>query len=102
MSEFDLQFVGILVTGAALLGWTVQTIIKYFIRSSEAKTIYIEKLVASNQQNSENFVNTINHQRTLDREMQGKHLVAIQDLTREVGVANSINRELVGFLKKNA
>lgn len=95
-----LQFISILVTVAGLLGWIVQTIIKYFIKSSDAKSLYIEKLVALNQQNTEKFIETVNHQRTMDREMHGNHIKAIENLTKELNVSNTINRELVTFLKQ--
>lgn len=101
-SETTVQFIAILVTVAGLLGWMVQTIIKYFINTSNSATLYIEKLVSLNQENTTNFVNTINHQRTLDREMQVKHTEALGKLTSEISVSNSINRELMTFLKGNA
>ena len=93
------QFISILVTIAGLLGWMIHTIIKYFITDANNKSIYIEKLVAANQSNTEKFTETINHQRTMDREMHGNHIVAIKNLTTELSTANTINRELVGFLK---
>ena len=98
-SEITLQFVAILVTVAGLLGWIVQTIVKYFINTSNSATLYIEKLVSLNQENTTNFVNTINHQRTLDREMQSHHTDALGKLTSEISVSNSINKELMTFLK---
>ena len=98
-SEATLQFIAILVTVAGLLGWIVQTVIKYFIKSSLSNAAYFEKLVSQNQDNVTNFVNTINHQRTLDREMQQKHTEAISELTRELGTSNAINRELIGVFK---
>lgn len=100
-NEITLQFIAILVTVAGLLGWIIQTIIKYFISTSNSATLYIEKLVSLNQENTTNFVNTINHQRTLDREMQGKHTEALGKLTSEISISNSINRELMTFLKGN-
>lgn len=98
-SETTVQFIAILVTVAGLLGWMVQTVIKYFINTSNSATLYIEKLVSLNQENTTNFVNTINHQRTLDREMQVKHTEAIHKLTSEISNSNQVNKELFSFLK---
>lgn len=100
-NETTIQFIAILVTVAGLLGWIVQTVIKYFISSSNSSTLYIEKLVSLNQENTTNFVNTINHQRTLDREMQSKHTEALGKLTSEISTSNSINRELMAYLKSS-
>ena len=101
-SETTVQFIAILVTVAGLLGWMVQTIIKYFISTSNSATLYIEKLVGLNQENTTNFVNTINHQRTLDREMQVKHTEAINKLTIEISNSNQVNKELFSFLKNGS
>lgn len=98
-SETTVQFIAILVTVAGLLGWIVQTVIKYFIKSALSSAAYFEKLVAQNQDNVTNFINTINHQRTLDREMQQKHTEAIVNLTGELSTSNAINRELIGVFK---
>ena len=100
-SETTVQFIAILVTVAGLLGWMIQTVIKYFISSSNSSTLYIEKLVGLNQENTTNFVNTINHQRTLDREMQVKHTEAINKLTNEISNSNQVNKELFSFLKNS-
>lgn len=94
-----LQFAGILVTVAGLLGWVLQAVIKYFIKSNTNSTQYIEKLVALNQENTTNFVNTINHQRTLDREMQSKHMEVINKLSFEIATSNKINAEIIALLK---
>ena len=101
-NETTIQFIAILVTVAGLLGWMVQTIIKYFISTSNSATLYIEKLVSLNQENTTNFVNTINHQRTLDREIQVKNTEAISRLTNEIGIANTVNKELFNFLKNGS
>lgn len=101
-NETTIQFIAILTTVAGLLGWIIHTIIRYFISTSNSSTLYIEKLVNLNQENTTNFVNTINHQRTLDREMQSKHTEALGKLTSEISISNSINRELMSFLKGNA
>lgn len=100
-NDVTLQFISILITVAGLLGWIIHTIIKYFIASSDSKSLYIEKLVALNQQNTEKFIETVNHQRTMDREMHGNHIKAIENLTKELNTSNVINKELVSFLKEN-
>ena len=100
MDETTLQFVAILVTVAGLLGWLLKQVITYFINSSTEKSSYIEKLVSSNQSNTENFVNTINHQRTLDREMQDKSNKAIESLSVEIANTNRTTNRLIEFLKK--
>ena len=99
MDETTLQFVAILITVAGLLGWLLKQVITYFIKSSTEKSEYIEKLVAANQSNTENFVNTINHQRTLDREMQLKTSEAIENLTVEIANTNKTTNRLIDFLK---
>ncbi len=101
MTGNDLQFIGILVSVTALLGWVLKQVIQYFISSSKEKTEYIEKLVASNQTNSDNFVNTINHQRTLDREMQQKHLISLSELKKSIDISNEVNTRLISFMKNN-
>lgn len=93
------QFVAILLSVSGLLTWVLHQIIRYFIDSSNSKSLYIEKLVSLNQQNTEKFIETVNHQRTMDREMHNNHIKAIQNLTVELSTSNTINRELVGFLK---
>lgn len=100
MDETALQFVAILVTVAGLLGWLLRQVIIYFIKSSTEKSEYIEKLVAANQVNTENFVNTINHQRTLDREMQAKADKTLEKLTVEIANTNKTTNRLIEFLKK--
>lgn len=93
------QFIAILLSVSGLLTWVLHQIIRYFIDSSNSKSLYIEKLVALNQQNTEKFIETVNHQRTMDREMHNNHIKAITDLTTELSTSNIINKELVGFLK---
>jgi len=100
MNETTLQFVAILVTVAGLLGWLLKQVITYFIRSSEEKSAYLEKLVFANQVNTENFVNTINHQRTLDREMQEKIDKSLNELRVEISNSSRINEKVIDFLKK--
>lgn len=101
MSEATLQFIGILITVAGLLGWLLKQVISYFIQSAEKRTCYIEQLVSQNQQNTTNFVDTINHQRTLDREMQGKHLSAIENLSKELRISNEVNNKMLELLRKH-
>lgn len=96
--ETTTQFIAILVTVAGLLGWLLKQVIAYFIGSSNEKTAYIERLVSSNQTNTENFVNTINHQRTLDREMQGKLNESLMDLRSEICNTNKINEKVFNII----
>lgn len=96
--ETTAQFIAVLVTVAGLLGWLLKQVITYFIKTSTEKTSYIEKLVLNNQTNTENFVNTINHQRTLDREMQSKINDSIVRLTTEISNTNQVNAKIFQFL----
>jgi F0F1-type ATP synthase alpha subunit len=99
MTETNIQFIAILAAISALLGWLLKQVITYFIKSANEKSKYIEELVAKNQTNTENFVNTINHQRTLDREMQGKTNQALQELKAEISNTNKINERMLDFYK---
>jgi len=99
--ETTLQIIGILIAGAGLLGWLIKIIIVFFINQSKERSKYIEQLVDQNQKNTVSFVNTINHQRTLDREMQSKHLKTIQKLTEEIKISNEVNRRMLDLLKKS-
>lgn len=63
-TQTTVQIIAIVATVAMLLGWLVRVIINYFIHKTNAKDKYIEDLVAQNQRNTENFVNTINHNQT--------------------------------------
>ena len=101
MEDNTLQFIGILVTVAGLLGWLLKQVISYFIKTSNSKDKYIEQLVDENKKTTENFVNTINHQRTLDREMQETHSIAIRGLSSEIKVSNQVNGKMLELLKKN-
>lgn len=93
-----IQILGVIAIIAALLGWLTKVVVQYFIRHSNNQMTYIEKLVSINQKNTEDFVNTINHQRTLDREIQQKHLTAINDLKAELSTTNRINERLITVL----
>lgn len=97
--ETTVQFIAILLTVAGLLGWLIKTIIGFFIASTKEKTKYIEVLIGQNQENVKNFTDTINHQRTLDREMQAKHLTAINSLKNELEMTNKVNNRILEFLK---
>lgn len=98
MDDTAIQFIAILITVAGLLGWLLKQVITYFISTSAEKIRYIETLVSQNQKNTESFVNTINHQRTLDREMQEKHLCAIRELRDELRTSNKVNTEVLKIL----
>jgi len=100
MNEQTIQFIAILVTVTGLLGWLLKQVITYFIKSANEKSCYLERLVEQNQKNTVSFVDTINHQRTLDREMQGKHLVAITGLEGEMKMANEVNTKMLNLLNK--
>lgn len=97
--QATIQFIAILVTVAGLLGWLLKQVITYFIKEATERNAYLETLVSQNQKNVENFTNTINHQRTLDREMQEKHLGAIRELKDEIHISNEVNRGVLGILK---
>lgn len=100
MQEATIQFIAILVTITGLLGWLLKQIISYFITSTKEKSLYIESLVEQNQINTERFTDTINHQRTQDREMQGRHLEAINGLKDEMKNTNKVNTNILEFLNK--
>jgi hypothetical protein len=93
MDNTTIQIVGIIAVIGTLLGWVVHTVITYFMAE-------MRKLTAVNQENIVNFTNTINHQRTLDREMQYSHIVAITGLTNEIKVTNEINAKMLTLLQK--
>lgn len=59
-----IQVIGITATIATLLGWTVRFMFRYFTKKLDAKDSYIAELVNQGQKNTENFVNTINHNQT--------------------------------------
>ena len=101
MSETTLQFIGILITVAGLLGWLIRIIVVFFINQSKELRKYIEQLVAQNQTNTSSFVDTINHQRTQDRAMQSKHLEAINSLSKELKISNEVNGRMLELLKNN-
>jgi len=98
--DTTIQFIAILVTVTGLLGWLLRVIINYFIKSAQEKAKYIESLVCQNQKNTESFTETINHQRTQDREMQQKHLTTMKGLSEEIGNSNKINTSILEFLNK--
>ena len=98
MNENSLEFIAILVTVAGLLGWLLRQVITYFIKSANEKSSYIERLVSTNQENTKNFVNTINHQRTMDREMQVKINGSLKGLRNEISNTNKINESVIKFL----
>ncbi len=100
IEETTIQFLGILIAVTGLLGWLLKAVIGYFIKSSNQKSKYLETLVGQNQKNTEDFTNTINHQRTLDREMQSKHLQVIGELKIEMKSANEVNTKMLNFLMK--
>jgi alcohol dehydrogenase class IV len=101
MEETTLQFVAILATVTGLLGWLLRQVIGYFIKSSDEKTRYIEEMVGANQKNTENFVNTINHQRSLDRETQQKTTAALIGLSEEIANSNKMNDRLISVLSES-
>ena len=96
--EESIQFIAILISVAGLLGWLLKQVITYFIKSANEKSSYIERLVSTNQENTKIFVNTINHQRTMDREMQGKINGSLKGLRNEISNTNKINKEIINFL----
>lgn len=100
MTEETIQFIAILVTVTALLGWLLKQVITHFIKSSNKNATYIEKLVEQNQENTKSFVNTINHQRTMDREMQSKHLETMKEIKQEMKNTNEVNTKLFNYLNK--
>ena len=98
--EATIQFIAILVTIAGLLGWLLKVIINHFIKTDQEKTKYIETLVCQNQKNTEKFTDIVNHQRTQDREMQGRHIEAIKSLTGEMKNSIKVNESMLEFLKR--
>ena len=99
MEGTTVQFVAILVTVTGLLGWLLKVIINHFIKTAHDSSKYLENLVGQNQLNTEKFTDTINHQRTQDREMQGRHLDAIRGLSNEMKNSNEVNKNILEFLR---
>ena len=99
MENNPIQFISLLVTIAALFGWLMKQVISYFINSNNEKSSYIEKLVAANQTNTENFVNAINHQQTMNREAQSKTTQAMVDIKTELVNTNNVNKQMLEFFQ---
>jgi hypothetical protein len=95
------EFWGILVTITALFGWVIKKVIDYFIKAADNKISWIEKLVADNQTNVENFTNTVNHQRTEDRKIQATHIEALNNLACEIKNSSIVNEKLFNFIINN-
>lgn len=101
VEETTLQFVAILITVTGLLAWVLKIVIKHFIDTARERASYIEKLVDQNQANTEKFTDTINHQRTQDRDMQNKHLEVIQRLEGEMNRSNQVNEKMLTILSNS-
>ena len=84
--ENTTTIITIILAVAGLLGYVVRVGGSYLMRKNDEKDGQIKKM-------SEDFTNTINHQRSKDREMQEKHTNALDKLT------NSIDT-MVSFLKR--
>lgn len=82
--NITLEVIALFSAIVALLGYTLKRLVNHFVKLSENNARYIETLVALNQKNTENFVNTVSHQRSLDRDMNQKHIEAINGLKQEV------------------
>lgn len=96
-TNYTLELVGILVTLAGLLGLLVRSV----LNTNREQANWIRGLVVDAQKNTENFVNTINHQRTKDREMQDRQVLAINNLSENIKVNNEVNARLIQFLQDN-
>lgn len=83
-----IQIIGIIATVAALLGWTVRFLFRYFTKKLDERDRYMEKLVEQNQVNVSNFVNTINHNQT-------KMNAAIDDLTKTMASQTEVFKQLI-------
>jgi len=102
MDQATIQFISILFAVSALLGWLLKQVITHFIYSSSERAGFIEKLVQQNQENTERFTETINHQRTADRELQYQNLKVLQELKIELRQTNKIYGEMLEFLKEKS
>lgn len=86
--QTTIQIIAIVGAVATLLGWLVKTIVSYFIQKSNAKDKYLEDLVAQNQSNVENFVNTVNHN-------QAKFNQSIDQLSSNIKAQTDVFKEFI-------
>lgn len=80
-SDSTIQIVAIIATVSTLLGWTVRFMFKYFTRR-------MDSLIEQGQTNTENFVNTINHNQT-------KINKSIDELTRTMKDQTEVFKQLI-------
>ena len=90
--ENPITIVTVILSVATLLGIVVQKGANYLMRKNDEKDIHIAKLV-------EDFKETVNHQRTLDRDMQEKGQAVLTDLSKNLTTNNEVNKQLISFLK---
>ncbi|MCL5436068.1 MAG: hypothetical protein M1275_03225 [Patescibacteria group bacterium] len=99
MESNKVELLAIIGSVATLLGWVIHRIIDYFIKNSNDKLCYIEKLVAVNQKNTESFLAAINHQQTLNRDMQQKTVDALQELKMAIKMQSEMTDKMINLLK---
>lgn len=98
MTQTTLAIIGLTVSIAGCLTWAVQKLVGYLIAESKRAREYVETLVSQNQKNTENFLAAVNHQQTLNRDMQSKTNTALEALTGSLTVQNEVNKKLVELI----
>jgi predicted PurR-regulated permease PerM len=93
MEETTLQVIAIIATVAALLGWVIRFMFKYFTKKLDARDSYLEKLVEQNQENVNNFKDTINHH-------QSKFNASIDGLTKSITDQTEMFKEFIPRRRK--
>ena len=99
MDGTSIEIISLIISIFGLLGWLMKYVIKYFTTNSNDKLKYIEQLVEVNQKNTEAFTNAINHQQTLNREMQARTVEALQRLERSISISNEVNKQVMEFIR---
>ena len=99
MDGTSIEIISLIISIFGLLGWLMKYVIKYFTTNSNDKLKYIEQLVEVNQKNTEEFMNAISHQQTLNREMQARTVEALQGLERSISISNEVNKQVVEFMR---
>jgi len=82
----------IIIAITGLLGYTVKKVMNYFM--SQNKT-----LVSQNQENVKSFTETINHQRSKDREALNVISGHVKDIGNHIKNTDETNKQLINFLK---
>lgn len=80
--------VAVVAALGTLFGWLLKQIIQYFISKNNEKDIYIKELVSSNQKNTDDFKQTINHNQT-------KMNASIDRLTLSINEQSGVFKQLI-------